>query len=165
VKQVGRELGYVLEGSVRKLADRVRITGQLIDAATGAHVWAERHDRKSEDIFALQDEIALAVVSAIEPNLRRAEIERVNRKRPDSLDAYDLVLWASPDVFSGMPDRATKALALLERSILPMRWRTGLPRSATIIVSCAPDCVKKIERRPFVTRKRRSLMVRTMLGL
>jgi TolB-like protein/tetratricopeptide (TPR) repeat protein len=119
VKQVGRELGvrYVLEGSVRKLADRVRITGQLIDAATGAHVWAERYDRKSDDIFALQDEIALSVVSAIEPNLRRAEIERVNRKRPDSLDAYDLVLRAHPDVFSGMPDRATKALALLDRAL------------------------------------------------
>jgi adenylate cyclase len=76
VKRVGRELGvrYVLEGSVRKLADRVRITGQLIDAATGAHVWAERYDRKSDDIFALHDEIALSVVGAIEPSLRRAEI-------------------------------------------------------------------------------------------
>jgi len=69
VKQVGRELGvrYVLEGSLRKAADRVRITAQLIDAATGTHVWADRYDRKSDDIFALQDEIALSVVSAI-PN-------------------------------------------------------------------------------------------------
>jgi adenylate cyclase len=119
VKQVGRELGvrYVLEGSVRKLADRVRITGQLIDAAIGAHVWAERYDRKSDDVFALQDEIALSVVGAIEPSLRRAEIERVKRKRPDSLDAYDLVLRAQPDVDSGMPDRATKALVLLERAL------------------------------------------------
>jgi len=119
VKQVGRELGvrYVLEGSVRKVADRVRITGQLIDAATGAHVWAERYDRKSDDIFALQDEIALSVVGAIEPSLRQAEIERVKRKRPDSLDAYDLVLQAQPDVYSGMPDRATKALVLLERAL------------------------------------------------
>jgi adenylate cyclase len=119
VKQVGRELGvrYVLEGSVRKLADRVRITGQLIDAATGAHVWAERYDRKSDDVFALQDEIALSVVGAIEPSLRRAEVERVKRKRPDSLDAYDLVLRAQPDVYSGMPERATKALVLLERAL------------------------------------------------
>jgi len=78
VKQVGRELGvrYVLEGSVRKAADRVRITGQLIDAATGAHVWAQRFDRRLEDIFALQDEITLNVVGAIEPSLRDAEIER-----------------------------------------------------------------------------------------
>jgi adenylate cyclase len=119
VKQVGRELGvrYVLEGSVRKLADRVRITGQLIDAASGAHVWAERYDRKSDDIFALQDEIALSVVGAIEPSVRRAEIERVKRKRPDSLDAYDLVLRSQPDVDSGMPDRAAKALVLLERAL------------------------------------------------
>jgi adenylate cyclase len=119
VKQVGRELGvrYVLEGSVRRVADRVRITGQLIDAVSGAHVWAERYDRKSDDIFALQDEITLSVVGAIEPSLRLAEIERVKRKRPDSLDAYDLVLQAQPDVFSGMPDRATKALALIDRAL------------------------------------------------
>ena len=119
VKQVGRELGvrYVLEGSVRRVADRVRITGQLIDAVSGAHVWAERYDRKSNDIFALQDEITLSVVGAIEPSLRLAEIERVKRKRPDSLDAYDLVLQAQPDVYSGMPDRATKALPLLERAL------------------------------------------------
>jgi adenylate cyclase len=120
VKQVGRELGvrYVLEGSVRKLADRVRITGQLVDAATGAHVWAERYDRKSDDIFALQDEIALSVVGAIEPSLRRAEVERVKRKRPDNLDAYDLVMRAQPDVYSGMPERATKALVLLEGALV-----------------------------------------------
>ena len=88
VKQVGRELGvrYVLEGSVRRMADRVRITGQLIDAVSGAHVRAERYDRKTNDVFALQDEITLSVVGAIEPSLRLAEIERVKRKRPDSLD-------------------------------------------------------------------------------
>ncbi len=119
VKQVGRDLGvrYVLEGSVRKAADRVRITGQLVDAVTGAHVWAERYDRKFEDIFALQDEIALSVVGTIEPSLRRAEVERVKRKRPDSLDAYDLVLQAQSDVYSGMPERVTKALVLLERAL------------------------------------------------
>ena len=119
VKQVGRELGvrYVLEGSVRKLADRVRITGQLIDAITGAHVWAERYDRKSDDIFALQDEITLSVVGAIEPSLRMAEIERVKRKRSDSLDARDLVLQAHADVYSRMPERVTKALLLLERAL------------------------------------------------
>jgi adenylate cyclase len=119
VKQVGRELGvrYVLEGSVRKSADRVRITGQLIDTATGAHVWAERYDRKYDDIFALQDEITLSVVGAIEPSLRRAEVERVKRKRPDSLDAYDLVLQAQLDVDSGMPELVTKALVLLGRAL------------------------------------------------
>lgn len=119
VKQVGRDLGvrYVLEGSVRKLADRVRITGQLIDASTGANVWADRYDRSSEDIFALQDEVALSVVGAIAPSLRRAEIDRVKRKRPDSLDAYDLVLRAQSDVDSGMPERVTRALVLLEHAI------------------------------------------------
>ncbi|MGA7408685.1 MAG: transcriptional regulator, partial [Pseudolabrys sp.] len=119
VKQIGRELGvrYVLEGSVRKTADRVRITGQLIDSATGTHLWAERYDRKSDDIFALQDEITLSVVGAIEPSLRLAEIERVKRKRPDSLDAYDLVLQAQHDVYSRMPERSKKALVLLKRAL------------------------------------------------
>jgi adenylate cyclase len=119
VKQVGRELGvrYVLEGSVRKAADRVRITGQLIDATTGAHVWAERYDRRLEDIFALQDEITLSVVGAIEPSLRDAEIERVKRTRPNSLDAYDLVLRAIPHVYAAMPDEALKALPLLQSSL------------------------------------------------
>ncbi len=119
VKQVRQELGvrYVLEGSVRKAADRVRITGQLIDAATGTHVWAERYDRKSDDIFALQDEITLSVVGAIEPSLRLAEIERVKRKRSDSLDAYDLVLQAQPEVYSRLPELSAKALVLLEKAL------------------------------------------------
>lgn len=119
VKQVGRELGvrYVLEGSVRKTGTTVRITGQLIDASTGVHLWAERYDRRSDDIFALQDDIAMSVVGAIAPSLRRAELNRVRRKRPDSLDAYDLALRAQPDVDSGMPEQVTRALVLLERSI------------------------------------------------
>jgi len=119
VKQIGRELGvrYVLEGSVRKAGDSVRVTAQMIDAATGAHVWAERFDRSSDDIFALQDEIALSAVGAIAPSVRKAEIERVKRKRPESLDAYDLVLRAQPDVDSGMPEQVTRALGLLDRAI------------------------------------------------
>src|SRR5215813_434950 len=119
VKQVGRDLGvrYVLEGSVRKAADRVRITGQLIDASTGAHVWAERYDRRLEDIFALQDEITLSVVGAIEPSLRDAEIERVKRKRPENLDAYDLVLRAIPHVYVTAPQEAARALPLLEKAV------------------------------------------------
>jgi len=119
VKQVGRDLGvrYVLEGSVRKAGHSVRVTAQMIDASTGAHVWAERFDRRSDDIFALQDEIALSAVGAIAPSVRKAEIERVKRKRPDSLDAYDLVLRAQPDVDSGMPAQVTRALHLLDRAI------------------------------------------------
>ncbi|GAB9241468.1 winged helix-turn-helix domain-containing protein [Bradyrhizobium diazoefficiens] len=120
VKQVGRDLGvrYVLQGSVRRADDRVRINAQLADTTNGGYVWAERYDRIAGDLFALQDEIALAVVGAIEPSLRRAEIERIRRKRPDTLDAYELVLRAQPDVDSGMPDRAATALAQLQRALV-----------------------------------------------
>ena len=119
VKQAGRELGvsYVLEGSVRRAGDRMRVTGQLIEAQTGRHVWAERYDRTLDDVFALQDELTTSVVAAIEPSLRQAEAERIKRKRPDSLDAYDLVLRAMPDVYPAMPDSAIKALPLLERAL------------------------------------------------
>ena len=119
LKRVGRELGvrYLLEGSLRKDGNRVRVSARMIEAETGGHWWAERFDRPLDNIFALQDEIALSVVGAIEPSLRRAEVERVTRKRPDSLDAYDLVLQAQPDVYSGMPERTKKALALLERAL------------------------------------------------
>jgi len=94
VKQVGRELGvrYVLEGSVRKAANRVRITGQLVDTATGAHLWAERFDGGLSDIFDLQDQVTESVVGAIAPAVEKAEIERAKRKPTDSLDAYALYL-------------------------------------------------------------------------
>jgi len=119
VKQVERDLGvrYVLEGSVRKTGDRVRITVQLIDAESGIHLWVERYDRKLDDIFALQDEIAMSVVGAIEPNLRKAELERIKRKRPDSLDAYDLVLQAMPYAYSHMPEKAKVAIPLLKKAL------------------------------------------------
>jgi len=119
VKQAGRELGvrYVLEGSVRKASSRVRVTGQLVEAETGRHVWADRYDRTLDDIFALQDELTMSVVAAIEPSLRQAEIERVKRKRPENLDAYDLVLRAIPHVYPAMPDGAAKALPLLESAL------------------------------------------------
>jgi TolB-like protein/Flp pilus assembly protein TadD len=119
VGRVGRELGvrYVLEGSVRKAGGRVRISGQLIEAETSVHLWAERYDRPLQDIFAVQDEITLNVVGAIEPSLREAEIERVKRKRPENLDAYDLALRALPHVFLPMPEEAAKAMPLLERAL------------------------------------------------
>ena len=119
VKRAGRELGvrYLLQGSVRKEGSRARISAQMIEAETGGQLWSERFDRPLDDIFALQDDIALNVVSAIEPSLRRAEVERVKRKRPDSLDAYDLVLQAQPDVNSGMPAQVTKALIHLNRAL------------------------------------------------
>jgi len=119
VKRVGRELGvrYVLEGSVRKSSNRVRIAAQLIDASFGTHIWADRYDRALDDIFAVQDDLTISVVGIIEPTLRQAEIERAKRKRPDSLDAYDLYLRALPFAFTAMPQDADKALALLERAI------------------------------------------------
>src|SRR6202023_596401 len=96
VKQVARELGvrYVLKGSLRKSMSRVRITGQLIDAATSAHIWADRFDGALDDIFELQDEVASHVVGAIAPKLRSFEIERAFRKPTDSLEAYDFYLRA-----------------------------------------------------------------------
>ncbi len=119
VKQIGRELGvrYVLEGSVRRSANRVRITAQLIDTGSGAHIWADRYDRALDDVFAVQDELTMSVIGVIEPTLRKAEIERARRKRPDSLDAYDLYLRALPFAFTAMPLDADKALALLDRAI------------------------------------------------
>jgi tetratricopeptide (TPR) repeat protein len=94
LKQVGRELGvrYVLEGSVRKAANRVRITGQLVDAGTGAHIWADRFDGELGDIFELQDQVTESVVGAIAPAVEKAEIERAKRKPTASLDAYALYL-------------------------------------------------------------------------
>jgi adenylate cyclase len=119
VKQVGRELGvrYVLEGSVRKSGNRVRITAQLIDAGTGTHIWADQYNRALDDIFAVQDDLTISVVGVIEPTLRKAEIERARRKRPDSLDAYDLYLRALPFTFTAMPEDADKGLTLLVRAI------------------------------------------------
>jgi adenylate cyclase len=91
VKQIGRELGvrYVLEGSVRKAANRVRITAQLIDAASGVHLWADRFDGAMEDIFDLQDQVTTSVVGAITPTVEQAEIGRAVLKPTESLDAYD----------------------------------------------------------------------------
>ena len=120
VKQVGRELGvrYVLEGSVRKAANRVRITGQLIDASSGAHLWADRFDGALDDIFDLQDQVTVSVVGAIAPKLEQAEIERARRKRPDSLDAYDLLLRALPHVNANTPADGALAIPLLESALV-----------------------------------------------
>jgi TolB-like protein len=116
VKRAGRELGvrYLVQGSIRKDSRRIRIAAQMIEAETAGNLWTERFDRSLDDVFALQDEIALNVVSAIEPRLRRAEVERVKRKRPENLDAYDLLLRAiSFDM--AMPDGVAKAMPVLER--------------------------------------------------
>ena len=118
-KLVGKDLGvrYLLEGSVRKAGGRVRITAQLVDAASGVQLWAERYDRALDDIFLVQDELTLSVIGAIEPSLRKAEIERVRRTRPDRLDAYDFVLRALPSVYSMMDKGAAEAIPLLLQAL------------------------------------------------
>jgi adenylate cyclase len=119
IKQVGRELGvrYVLEGSVRKSGGRVRITGQLIEAATGAHIWADKIDGALEDVFELQDEVTQRVVGAIEPSITQAEINRAQEKATSNLDAYDLYLKALAVHYPQTPDDIAEALRLLDRAI------------------------------------------------
>jgi adenylate cyclase len=119
VRQVSRELGvrYVLEGSVRKAGGRVRITGQLIDAMTSAHLWADRFDGSLEDVFELQDRVAANVAAAIEPNLRDAEIIRAQRKPTGSLRAYDLVLRTLPLLQKRDRESLIEAERLLQTAI------------------------------------------------
>jgi TolB-like protein/Tfp pilus assembly protein PilF len=119
MKQIADELGvgYVVEGSVRKVGDRVRITVQLNDAATGSHIWAERYDRGLADVFAVQDEITEAIVAAIEPQLYAAESFRARRKPPDSLDAWDLVMRALSHYWRVTRQDNLVAQALLEKAI------------------------------------------------
>src|ERR1051325_2183736 len=119
VKQVGRELGvrYVLEGSVRKAGERVRITGQLIDTATGAHLWADRFDGSLEDVFDLQDKEALSVAGIIEPALQAAESRRSANRQTNDLTAYDLYLRAIALFYPVTKERLFTALGLLEQAI------------------------------------------------
>ena len=119
IKEVGRRLGvrYVLEGSVRKASGKVRITCQLIDAATGAHIWADRFERDMTDIFALQDNVTLAVVSAIQPKLLQAEIAQATRRRPEHLTAYDYFLRALQQAILATREGVAEALRLLQRAL------------------------------------------------
>jgi len=122
IKKVGCELGvrYVLEGSVRKAGNRVRIAGQLIDATTGAHLWADRFDTQLEDIFGLQDQVTSSVIGAIFPQLERAEIERAKRKPTESLQAYDYYLRALSSFYQFTREQNIEAVRLakpLTRSI------------------------------------------------
>ena len=119
IREVARDLSvrYVLEGSVRKSANRLRITGQLIDAESGTHIWADKFDGDLADVFELQDKITESVVGAIEPSLLVAEIERSNRKLPDDLGAYDLYLKALPNLYAMRPDQNKLALDLLHQAI------------------------------------------------
>ena len=137
VKRVGQELGvrYVLEGSVRKAANRVRITGQLIDATTGCHLWADRFDGNLDDVFDLQDLVTAGVVGAITPRLEKAEIERAKRKRTDGLDAYDYYLRGLEYFYQRTREANNEALRLFYHSIesdpayaTAYQWRRGAIR-------------------------------------
>ena len=139
VRRVGRELGvgYVLEGGVRRAGARVRINAQLVDAATGAQIWAERFDGALEDVFDLQDQITEKVVAIVEPNVQRSEIERSRRKRPENLDAYDLYLRAVPYTASQMPEDARVAMQYLERAL---RLDPGYAAANALIAWCHEWC-------------------------
>jgi len=134
IKQIGRELGvrYVLEGSVRKAGGKVRIIGQLIDAATGTHLWADRFEGDLSDVFALQDEVTGRVVSAIRPKVLQTEIDLAAR-RPNNLSAYDLCLRAITHLYSWTRGGSAEALRLVSRA-LELDPRYGF--AATLAGSC-----------------------------
>ena len=119
IKRVARELGvrYVLEGSVRKGGNRVRITAQLIDAATGNHIWADRYDGELTDVFALQDEITRKAVAAIEPSLLEAEGVRSQHRAPEDLDAWDMVMRANSQFWRLTKSDSEAAIAMLRRAV------------------------------------------------
>jgi len=119
IKEVGRRLGvrYVLEGSVRKASGKVRIAGQLIDAVTGAHIWADRFERDLTDVFALQDEVTVAVVSAIQPKLLQTEIGMATRRRPENLTAYDFFLRAMQQYYLTTRESLAEAIRLTHRAL------------------------------------------------
>ena len=132
LKQIAEELGvgYVIEGSVRQRGDRVRVTAQLNDVATGSHLWAERYDRAIADIFAVEDEITDAIVATIEPQVYAAENFRGQRKPPESLDAWDLVVRAMSHFWRMTRPDNIAAQALLERAIaVSAELRTGFRRA------------------------------------
>ena len=136
---MAKELGvqYVLEGSVRKAGSRVRVTAQLIDAATGHHVWAERYDREMEDIFDLQDEMTQLIAGALEPELNAVERERAVHKSPDNLDAWELYqralwhMWSYENdkcpLLSGCLKRPTRLTPTLHRPTPTLRTVTLSP--------------------------------------
>ncbi|MGY4233563.1 TolB-like protein/Flp pilus assembly protein TadD [Bradyrhizobium sp. USDA 4449] len=127
IKEVGRRLGvrYVLEGSVRKASGKVRISGQLINAVTGAHIWADRFERDLTDVFVLQDEVTVAVVSAIQPKLLQTEIEIATRRRPENLTAYDFYLRATQQFYLMTREGLAEAIRLADRA-LELDARFGL---------------------------------------
>ena len=153
VRQVGRELGvrYVLEGSVRRGGDRIRFTGQLIDATTGGHIWADRFEGDVGNMFDLQDQFTESVVAAIEPRLQLAEIGRLKYKPASNLDAYDLLLRAQQCEYEFRRDSHAAAIRHLKRALvidtrpthLQWRWRRFATRSVATKGGCKTPKVKQ----------------------
>jgi TolB-like protein/class 3 adenylate cyclase len=140
IRQVGRDLGirYVVEGSIRKSSNRIRVTGQLIDTLTGNHIWAERYDRVLEDIFAVQEEVTQAIVAAIAPQIESTEQSKAARRRPDNLSAYEMALMAWAHAWQG---NATADRALLDQAIREAREALAIdPRSALALHTIAFAC-------------------------
>ena len=156
MKQIGRELGvrYVLEGSVRKAGGRLRITAQLIDAATDAHLWADRFDGSLEDVFDLQEKVAFNVAGVIEPALQAAEIRRSAQRPTTDLTAYDLYLRALAAVFPITRQRIVAALGLLEQAI-------AIDRHYGLALSWAAICHHLLARDGWAEEPRKA---RTMAG-
>lgn len=119
VRQIGKELGvrYIVEGSVRRVGERVRITAQLVETDTGNHIWSNKVDGAVTELFDLQDRMAAEVASAIQPSIRRAEVERARSKRPENLAAYDLVMRSFPHLWAHRPQDNAEAIALLNRAL------------------------------------------------
>jgi TolB-like protein len=165
IKEVGRRLGvrYVLQGAVRKASGKVRITGQLIEAATGAHIWADKFERDMTDIFALQDEVTLAVVAAIQPKLFRAEIALTTRRRPEDLTAYDLHLRAIQQAVRSTREGLAEALRLLHRAL---ELDPGFAAAAALAGACHMENVlRSYAIDPQFERKEAVRLMRLALSL
>ncbi len=165
IKDVGRRLGvrYVLQGAVRKASGKVRITGQLIEVATGAHIWAKKFERDMTDIFALQDEVTLAVVSAIQPKLFQAEIALAKRRRPEDLTAYDLYLRAIQRAFRSTREGLAEALRLVQRAL---KLDPGFAAAAGLAAAChAENVVRSYAVDPQFERKEAVRLARVALKL
>jgi adenylate cyclase len=165
IKEVGRRLGvrYVLEGAVRKASGKVRITGQLIEAATGAHIWADRFERDMTDIFALQDDVTLAIVSAIQPKLFQAEIALASRRRPEDLTAYDLYLRAIQQAVRSTRESLAEALRLVQRAL---ELDPGFAAAAALAGACHMENVlRSYAIDPQFERKEAARLMRLALSL
>ena len=147
IRQVGRDLGvrHVLEGSVRKASGKVRITGQLIDAVTGAHIWADTFERDLTDVFALQDEVTVAVVSAIQPKLLQTEMEMATRRRSENLTAYDFYLRALQQACLTTREGLAEAVSLAHRAFEldprfgPVAALAGVSHALNVVFGYAID--------------------------